>query len=125
LFDIGELGMQWLQMVASTGPNGFVLQNGTPNILSWTAPADSNMHRITLIAGLHVSSPETGGAVTLMTNLPDGAVVNPVVFAGGAGNSGIGFTTDRLVQASSTVLLQQTSALTAGSAVLWAQLWAF
>ena len=51
------------RLVATTGVNGFMLQNATPNILSWTAPNDGNMHRLIVFATLHVTSSETGGKV--------------------------------------------------------------
>jgi hypothetical protein len=111
------------QLQASTGAAGFALQNGTPTILSWTAPNDGQLHRATLIAGQHVTSAETGGAVNLNTFLPDGTAVNPSIFPGGGGTGGTGATTDRIVQAGSTVSLVQSSALTAGAATVWAELW--
>jgi hypothetical protein len=112
------------QKVADTGPAGFALQNGTPAIpVSWTAPNDGQVHRATIICGLHITSPETGGAVQANTTLPDGTAANPQLFAGGGAAGVFAVSADRLVQAGSTVTLTQTSALSAGAALLWAQIW--
>lgn len=110
-------------LATATPLGGFPLQNGTPQILSWTAPADGNIHRVTLVTALHVTSNETGGQVTLNTTLPDGTAANPVVYTGGTAASIGQFSTDRIVQPGSTVTLAQTTALTGGAAVLWAELW--
>lgn len=113
-----------LGLLAATPVAGFALQNGTPNILTWTAPADGQMHRVLVHAGLRVTSAETGGAVTLTVIQPDGSTYAPGAFAGGSGtNATSGFTAMHPVQAGSTVTLAQSSALTAGAAVVWAELW--
>lgn len=113
-----------MSVVASTGVTGYTLVNGTGTILTWTAPNDGALHRVVLITGQHVTVAETGGQISLNTTLPDGTAVNPTVFAGGSGTGGSGFTTSRNIQANSTVTLTQSSALTVGAAVLWAEIWA-
>lgn len=112
-----------LALATGTPTAGFALQNGTPTILTWTAPADGNPHRVSLVTNLHVTSLETGGAVTLNTTLPDSTAANPQVYAGGAAAAVYQFSQDRIVGSGTTVTLVQSSALTAGAAVLWAQLW--
>jgi hypothetical protein len=112
-------------LVASTGVNGFALQNGTPNILSWVAPNDGQAHRVTVVAELRVTSAETGGQVNLSGTLPDGTAFSFAVENGGQGGGQFRSQfTDMLVQAGSTTTLAQNSALTVGAAVLWAELWA-
>lgn len=116
------------QLVADTGINGFTLQNGTPTILSWTAPNDGKMHRFTIFGILHCTVAETGGALNFNYEIPDGSS-NPNTSMN-AGGSAVGVfaapgsTNDKLIQPGSTVLVQQTSALTAGAAVWWGQIWA-
>ena len=119
LANLGGLGLQ-----ATTGAAGFALQNGTPNILTWTAPNDGNLHRVVILGNLIVTSAETGGAIGV-TNLtsPSGANHSPGLSAGGVGVSLVTYTQSFFVEAGTTVTLAQTSALTAGAAVFWADIW--
>ncbi len=115
-------------LLASTyqanGLAGFPLQNGTPTILTWTAPADGQYHRVWLIGGIHVTSAETGGQVTLTIPHPDGSSAAPVVFGAGQGTGSAGGAFNgSIVGPGQTVTLAQSSALTAGAAVVWAELW--
>jgi hypothetical protein len=116
-----------LGLLQTTGVNGFTLQNGTPNIFSWTAPNDGNLHRIVLLTNLHVTSAETGGAISLNNLIsPDGGNHSPGIYAGGAASGVLNQVTNSyFVQAGSIVTLAQTSALTVGAAVLWAELWGY
>ncbi len=109
---------------AATVAAGFALQNATPTILTWTAPNDGALHRFTLVTVQHVTSAETGGAVSLSFTAPDGTAVTGVsVYAGGSGTGVSAASFDRLIQANTTVTVAQSSALTAGAALVWAQLW--
>lgn len=112
-----------LTLLASTPLAGFTLVNGTPTMLTWTVPNDGNLHEIWLDAFIKVTSAQTGGAVTLNTELPDGSgPSSPAVFAGGlAANQSQWF--PRFVQPGSSVTLVQSSAQTLGGAVVWARLW--
>lgn len=107
----------------ATGTTGFALQNATPTILTWTAPNDGNLHRVICIVNGYVSSAETGGAVTLNTVLPNGQAATPNILAGGAGTGPLAGSALRIVGAGQPVTLAQSSALTAGTAVIWAELW--
>ena len=115
------------QQVASTGLAGFALQNGTPNILTWAAPNDGQMHSLFILGMLRVTSAETGGAIASNGISPDGSTfVGFTNDAGGHASAGH-FELAALyvvVGPGSTFTLAQTSALTAGAAVLWAQIWA-
>lgn len=116
---------QPLTKVADTGLPGAALQNGTPVLVTWTAPNDGQMHFVLALAEQHVTVAETGGAVTLSASTPDGgASVNAGVFAGGSGVGGAAAFTARFLAPGATLTIQQTSALTVGAAVVWAQLWA-
>ena len=117
-----------LRKVADTGPGGFALQNGTPNILSWTAPDDGQQHAVLLYYDEQVSAGLAGGAVQCSITFPDG-VTTYNVGAGTASTSAgphlnaAGQAT-MLVGPGETVTLHQSSAVTAGSVTVWAQIWA-
>jgi len=115
-----------VQLVATTGVNGFALQNATPTILSWTAPNDGAAHRVLVLGSyLDVTSAETGGTLTFNVTGPDGGNVGFGLFTGGLGTGAqVAATISRPVKAGTTVSLVQTSALTAGAAILWTELWA-
>jgi hypothetical protein len=110
---------------AVTPVAGFALTGATPTILSWTAPSDGKQHRVQLFASIDVTSAETGGAVGLTITTPDGTVSAPLpVFAAGlAAGAAAGAPLSVVVKAGSAVTLAQTSALTLGAAVTWAELW--
>jgi hypothetical protein len=118
------LGGPVLARQAVTPAAGVALVNGTPAILTWTAPADGNPHRIMVFASLDITVAQTGGAVTLQMTDPAGTTTTHTVFSGGGGigspvsNNPIAM----LVQPGSTTTLTQT-AQTAGTASLWAELW--
>lgn len=110
-------------LLATTGSSGFSLQNATPTILSWASPNDGNLHRVVLILNGNVTSAETGGAVVLDTTLPGAVSADPQILAGGAGTGPLAGSALRIVAANTTTSLVQSSALTAGAAVIWAELW--
>lgn len=113
-----------LQLLAGTGPGGFALQNGTPTIFQWTAPADNQLHRVLLIAAIRVTVTETGGQVNLTGTDPSTSTFSKSVLASGLGTgyqnaSPLNF----IIAAGSTVTLAQGAALTLGAATLYAELW--
>ncbi len=113
-----------MMLLATTGPNGFALQNGTPTLLTWNAPADNQLHRVILVSGQNVSVAETGGAVGLAFTAPNGVGATVSVYAGGSGTGlSASVYVGRLVAPGSVVSLQQTAALTLGAAVVWAEIW--
>jgi len=112
-----------------TPPAGTALVNGTPTILTWTAPADGKQHRVLIFAELNVTVAETGGQVTASVTTPSGNVDAKQVFAAGQGVGVVtpvaaSFPQIRMVQAGGTVSLFQNSPLTAGAATVWGELWA-
>jgi hypothetical protein len=113
-----------LAKAADTGQGGYALVNGTGAILAWTAPADGQQHRVTAVLIQHVTLAETGGAIQVTYTLPDGTASSATPFAGGSAAGVASNVVDRLVQAGTTVTLSQSSALTAGAAGVWAQIWA-
>jgi hypothetical protein len=114
-------------LLAATPVAGFPLVNGTPAIITWTAPNDGQLHRVLVVANADVTVITVGGAVGIGLTLPDGTVVANSIFPatqavghlniGGAGNATFP------VKPGSTVTLSQTSALTSGAEVVWAELW--
>lgn len=116
-----------LSRVATTGDGGFALQDATPNILEWTAPDDGNLHVVQLFSAMDVTIAATGGAVGVNLSVGGGVTVQPVF----NGNLGValyegsnGYPLSYVVGPGVTVTMQQTSALTAGAATLYAELWA-
>jgi hypothetical protein len=109
---------------ADTGPAGFALQNATPAIISWTAPADGNDHRVTLFGVLEVTTLQVGGAVAVSFTDPGGNAHSFTVLAGALAAGGHGVAaTSYVIQSGTTVTLAQTSAQTAGASTLWAEIW--
>lgn len=119
-----------LRLVASTGLNGANLQNGTPTLLQWTAPNDGQLHRFMVVGQLHVTSAETGGQVSVQyfAPFPGATAHTSQLFAAGLGTDTggqlLGFVPAITVAPGSVVSILQVSALTAGAAVLWAEIWA-
>jgi hypothetical protein len=111
-------------LLAATPAAGFALQNGTPTILTYTFPADGNQHRVLIPSSLQVTSAETGGAVSAEIVPPGGgspALPSLAAAAQAAGNH-VG-STMAICGSGTTVSVNQTSALTAGAALFWAEIW--
>jgi hypothetical protein len=117
----------WLagfELQATTGVGGYTLINGTGNILTWTPPNDGAMHRMILVSTLEVTSAETGGQVNLTYSDPGGTSHTQTPYAAALGAGGhISAAFIVPVEANQAVTLAQASALMAGAAVLWAEIW--
>lgn len=116
-----------LQKQAATSLSGYTLVNGTGNIITWTAPSDGAMHRFILVGLLRVTGTETGGAISVSFTAPDGTASGPQQVSAAGQAAGLhNFSTifNTVVQPGSTVTVSQTSALTAGAAVWWGEIWA-
>jgi hypothetical protein len=116
-----------LQPVQATAAAGFALQNATPAIISWTAPADSNNHRVLIFASEHITSAITGGVVQVSQTTPDGSaglIANSLLAGGVTAGFRTAAITTLIVESGSTVTIEQTSAMTAGAATVWAEIWA-
>lgn len=114
---------QPLTLVASTGIAGVALVNGTPTILSWTAPNDGQLHQVICFLDVNVSVAATGGAIQVNYTDPGGtaATLNPIGGGQGVGTHNGAATV--LVGPGSTVTVSQ-GALTVGAAKLYAQIFA-
>ena len=105
----------------STPTTGFALANGTPNILTWTAPDDGQLHSVTAYAFIHVTSAETGGQVNLTWTtggVAAGTTLDPGGHAAGSYDGGKSFACDP----GTVVSIDQATALTAGAAKVYAAL---
>lgn len=109
--------------VQDIGAAGTALQNGTPTFLTWNVPNDGNIHQFTVSSFLSVATAETGGAVLCNYTGPGGNATNFTVQPG-AQAAGINATSNtRIAQPGTTVTVAQNTALTAGAATIWAQIW--
>lgn len=112
---------------AATAAAGFALQNATPTILSWTAPADGNNHRVMIIGQVAVSSGETGGVVQVQFTDPGGSSRTLSLINGGLGSgtqvAAFAGNNSMIVQSGSTVNINQSTALTAGAATVYLEIW--
>lgn len=114
-----------LALQAATPVAGVALINGTQNIITWTAPNDGLLHRVLVFINASVTVSETGGACGTSITSPDGTTHVPGTLGGGSTAGSLPNVTQSLfVKAGTTVTVQQTSALTAGTAVVWADIWA-
>lgn len=121
-----------LRKVADTTAAGTALTNGTPTILTWTAPADGNLHTAVISFTLDVSSAMTGGELASTVSAFAGArsyagqasqpSLGTGLYPGNGTNSSI--PTTLTVPPGGTVALKQFTALTAGAATVYAQMWA-
>jgi hypothetical protein len=114
-----------LALQATTPVAGYTLINGTGTIISYTSPNDGAIHPVAVFGGVRVTSTETGGAIQLSYTYPDGSATTDSLNAGGAG-AGHNLFTARLalIEANTAFQINQSSALSSGAAVAWAQIWA-
>ena len=122
LTGIGGLGLQ-----ATTGAAGYTLVNGTGNIITWTPPNDGNLHRFLVFLYMYVSSATTGGALGLNFYDPDFNLVQETLLSAtqGAGSHGVtlGGYSLMVCRYNQIVEITQSSAMTAGAATAWAEIW--
>ena len=113
-----------LSLLATTGQAGYTMFNGTGVILTYTFPNDGLIHRFMTLGQLIVTTLEVGGAVGLAFTSPDGTTATPSLVAAA---QGVGLTTMTFriyaAKAGTAVSVSQTSALTAGAGVLYAEIW--
>ena len=121
LANLGGIGLQ-----ATTGASGFALQNGTPNILTWTPPNDGAVHRVVLVATLTVATTESGGRIDCTFSNPANAATTVAGVIAGALSGGDSYGPSMMsftVAGGTAFVLKQGVALTAGAATLWAEIW--
>lgn len=117
-------GSVGLVLKAATPLTGFTLVNGTPNIITWTVPNDGKMHRAIIIMVKHITTLEVGGAIQVAYNIPDGSGNSHTPYAGGEATATLDEEQEFiLLQPGTTVIVQQSSALTSGASKIWAEIW--
>lgn len=112
-----------LALQAATPVAGYGLVNSIGNVITWAAPNDGQLHRFMAIVTLDVTVATTGGQIQVNCTLPDGSngsqqVIAPTQATGVKENSLLA-----IVQAGATVAVRQNSAMSAGTATLWAEIW--
>jgi hypothetical protein len=113
-------------LLATVTGTSYALVNGTGTIVSWSAPSDGNLHLVFMPAVLHVTSAETGGAITYSYTLPDGTTQSGESLYAASTGTGIHAAGGSFYcEPGSTFTVSQSSALTAGVAVLFLQLWGY
>jgi hypothetical protein len=115
-----------LQLQAATPAAGYALADGTGTVVSWTAPGDGQVHRVIIIANVHVTGAETGGQLGTVSTAPDGSVrTNATAISSGGQATGTQqfALLGHIIEAGSTVEVLQNSALTAGAATAWVEIW--
>lgn len=121
------VNLNGLALAAATPSGGYALVNGTPNVITWTAPADGLEHRVSVAGQAHITSAATGGAVDVNFTMPDGTSSGYTWINGGQG-AGYSYSqydpSTIVVKPGSTVTVRQSSALTGGAVLLWAEIWA-
>jgi hypothetical protein len=112
-----------LSILATTGPSGIPLINGTPNMLTWTSPNDGAMHRVMVFGEKLITALETGGQVNLVFTDMGGTQRTRNLATGGqaAGIFPVNFNAVT-VQPNTQVIISQ-AALTAGASTLFAEIW--
>lgn len=113
-----------LALVATTDITGYTLVNGTGQILSWQTPNDGQMHRVLVFCTVNITSAETGGGIQAASSPPGtGSHLNTV----DAGGHGAGVTyappAELIAGPNTTVVVNQSSALTVGAAVAFIEVW--
>jgi hypothetical protein len=110
---------------AATADAGYSLVNGTGNVATWTSPNDGHTHFLTVLGIMRCTVAETGGAITLAVTLPDLSTTTNNIWGAGQGvgvhypDSFVTFA----VAPNTAVTLAQTTALTAGTSIIWAAIW--
>jgi hypothetical protein len=114
--------------LAATAVAGVSLGNSTPTLISWTAPNDGAMHRVTVYIVGHVTSTATGGRIDLSVTLPDGTA-NTKTAIGNSQAAGVYYPPSQtcpqalLLEANTTISVLQGTALTGGASTVWAEIW--
>jgi hypothetical protein len=114
-------------LLATTGVAGYTMVNATGNIITWTPPSDGALHRFNLFLYMAVTSNTTGGAIGLTFTDPGSNPQSLTILSGTQGTGAHGTTLQGYEQifakAGTTVAVTQATAMTAGAAVVWAELW--
>lgn len=110
---------------AATAAAGFTLANSTGTIVTWTTPNDGAIHHFSVIAYTYSTSAMTGGQINYAFTDPAGHAISGVSLVNGgiATNSSNWNDIQLICQANTAVTISQGTALTAGAAKCWAEIW--
>jgi hypothetical protein len=114
-----------MTQLAATAVAGYTFINGTGTIISWTAPNDGLLHRVSMYGYTHATATMTGGQVNFTFTDPSGTVFSAQEFVAGAVTTG-NFQSNLIfipVEANTTVSILQGTAMTAGTAKFWGEIW--
>ena len=116
-------GLGGMALRATTGADGYTL-GGTGTITGWPVPGDGALHRVLIGGTLDVTATATGGAVTITFTSPAGTTRSTLLL-GPNQPAGVQIPGPFMltVKAGTTVSLTQSTPLTAGAAVLYADIW--
>jgi hypothetical protein len=118
-------GVPILLQQANTGA-GFALVNATPNIMTWTSPNDSKIHRFAVFGNLEVAVAGVGGQVNVAFTDPGGNLQNRDLQDTYSTPGFVDFYVHGFwtCAPNTTVTVKQQTALTSGTVTLYAELWA-
>lgn len=118
---------QFPSVVAQIPSAGIALINGIQTLLTYFVPNDGRNHVFLLMGMTNVSSAETGGAIQVAYSTPVTGAVTGTPDAGGNASTGPnGWNVVwRFATPGSLITVTQSSALTAGGAIAYCQLWMF
>jgi hypothetical protein len=115
-------------LVASTFPTaglgGVALINGTPTLVSWTAPSDGQQHRAFIVVSMNVTTLEVGGGINWTYTDPAGVTQAAINVIGGGQAVGGHKGSDAAIVGPGTAVTMQQTALTGGAATVWCEIWA-
>jgi hypothetical protein len=115
-----------LSLITATSLAGYALVNGTGTIISWAVPNDGKLHRFMVFASMDIATTETGGTIAVVFTSPGNSPVTYGIMSPGqaAGwNFSIASFPPTFAKAGTTVSVSQSTALTAGSATMQAEIW--
>lgn len=111
------------KLAASTGAEGFPLQNATPVILAWTAPADGRLHSFLVNFRMRNTLQQAGGKVVFSFGDSD-----QVINLNAGSEPGIDHEDETgntwVAMPGEVILIQQAEPLTAGDGTVYCEIWA-
>lgn len=120
----------WLSaftLQAATAVAGYSMINGTGTIITWTPPNDGKIHPFLIIYESATTVNATGGTASFSWTAPNGTSRSGFSVDGGSHTAGTlqtpNFPTYAISEANQAVTLTQDGALTAGTVLVFAQIW--
>lgn len=110
---------------SQTAAAGFTLANSTNTIITWSVPNDGAIHHLLCSAYVFATATMTGGQINMSFTDQGGNVISGVDLVNGGTTTGNANWNFQIfpVKAGTTVTISQGTALTAGAAKCWAEIW--